>query len=1093
MTAPLRILAVSPVGEAGGAETLLLTVLEQMSARGHHVLLVAHGPGPLVDAARARGLGAGLGPPFRVSQPASLLAAARGLRRTAAAFAPHVVLAEHPKAHLLAVAAGLPMRRRGVLQVFDPPDPADRLESLLRRLPTCRVAIMARTADGYRQSRGGRPLVVTPGVDVPAVRGAAEVGVAARVAEAAGLTGGPADVVMVSRLQRFKGPADFLELARRLPTTAFALVGPDAPGDPGLRAELQRTVDREGLAGRVGLAGYVDRADLAAAVAAARCLVHPAAEETFGLSVLEAMAVGTPVVAYAGSGPSVLLAHGGGVLVPPGDVDGLVRAVRGYLDDPTRADRDGQAGATAALDYDSGRLGDRWEAVLTARAAGRRPVLDRPRPLHIGTGWPPAVRGGLVRYLADLVAAQQVDGLDAQAVVPGPTAGAPGVHGASTPAGSLWRRLVTMRREVARALPDADVVDAHFALYAAPTVLTGGLRGRPLIVHFQGPWAEESAAVGAGRAAVWAKRRLERAVYRRADRLVVLSQPFREILIERYGVQRDRIHVIPPGVDLARFAPGSRPDARRRLGLPDGPLVVTVRRLVPRMGIDVLVRALAEPPLAEARLVVAGDGPARPDLERLVAQLGLADRVRFLGTVEDADLPDLYRAADVAAVPSRALEGFGLVVLEALACGTPVVATRVGGLPEALAGLDPALLVDPDDPAGLAHALASVLGGRGPDPVGCRQHAQRWSWPSAVARLDRVYGAAAGQAATEARLRSLRQLSPAQPVDVFQVPTRHRWENALHRAALGLRRRPATEPVAMVLWAGWLAVHMSQNPTLGRRLPQAILRQALWQSRRRMRADPLTVDMAGGYRLVLPAHSHMAGTTWATGLHEPREQLFALAYLRPGDTVVDVGANIGIFTALFASTGAQVLAFEPGSRSLRDLARTIAENPSARVTVVPAALSDTPGQLALTLDLESSNHLIADDAVAAAGGMVELVDVMRLDDYLNPAPATLDLVKIDAEGFDLNVLRGAETTLRTHRPALLVETWGSSEIRDWLEARGYRLYRYAFERRELVEYPTPFTRPANIVAVHEARLVETCARLRAGSEPALTLPRRARA
>jgi FkbM family methyltransferase len=326
-------------------------------------------------------------------------------------------------------------------------------------------------------------------------------------------------------------------------------------------------------------------------------------------------------------------------------------------------------------------------------------------------------------------------------------------------------------------------------------------------------------------------------------------------------------------------------------------------------------------------------------------------------------------------------------------------------------------------------------------------------------------------------------------VDVFRVPRRHHAENLFHSQSLRLQERPATKPLAMVLKAAWLALHMSQNAALGRRLPAALVRQAHWQARRRFSGKPITVQMDGGYALVLPAHSHMAGTTYATGLHEPREQLFALAYLRPGDVTVDVGANIGIFTAMLASTGAEVRAFEPGTQSREDLRRTLAVNPDAVVTVVPAALSDKPGTFALTLDLESSNHLIEGDPHGITES-VEDVDVIRLDDYLQEQPVgRLDFIKIDAEGFDLNVLRGGQCTLQKYKPALMVETWGSSGVRNWLESNGYRMYRYAFEVRQLVEYPKPFTRPANIIAVHDERFAETRERLKSSSAPPLGLPR----
>ena len=266
--------------------------------------------------------------------------------------------------------------------------------------------------------------------------------------------------------------------------------------------------------------------------------------------------------------------------------------------------------------------------------------------------------------------------------------------------GSLPARLAGVRRAVADLSPAADIVDAHFALYAAPALLTGALAGRPLVVHFHGPWADESAAVGQPGAAVRVKRRLERMVYRRADRVVVLSHAFKRLLVERYGIAPWAIEVIRPAVDLDRFTPPpAGADPREALGLPaEGPVVVTVRRLVPRMGLDMLLRAWSQ--VDRGTLVVVGDGPERNALESQARATGLTERVRFTGHVSENDLLAYYQAADLCVLPSLALEGFGLVVLEALASGTPVMASDAGGLPEALAGLGPGLVTPRGDERG---------------------------------------------------------------------------------------------------------------------------------------------------------------------------------------------------------------------------------------------------------------------------------------------------------------------------------------------------------------------------------------------------------
>ena len=178
--------------------------------------------------------------------------------------------------------------------------------------------------------------------------------------------------------------------------------------------------------------------------------------------------------------------------------------------------------------------------------------------------------------------------------------------------------------------------------------------------------------------------------------------------------------VVPPGVDVERFTPldrASRLAARRRLGLPEeGRLVVSLSRLVPRKGMDVLIRSAARlaPGRPDLRVAIAGSGRDRARLERLVEDTGAP--VRLLGRVPDADLPDLYGCADVFAMLCRSRwggleqEGFGIVFLEAAACGVAQVAGDSGGSAEAVVHGETGLVVDdPGDPEAVAAALAVLL------------------------------------------------------------------------------------------------------------------------------------------------------------------------------------------------------------------------------------------------------------------------------------------------------------------------------------------------------------------------------------------------
>ncbi len=367
------------------------------------------------------------------------------------------------------------------------------------------------------------------------------------------------------------------------------------------------------------------------------------------------------------------------------------------------------------------------------------------RPLLVGLGWLDRP-GGLERYLADL--RRRLDEPATVVLATGPTDD-PTLHVAASPDDSVPKRLLGVRRAVARLAPRAEVLDLHFALTGAGALLARSGRRLPRVVHFQGPWADEGPQRGRR-----ARRALERLVYRRAERFVVLSGSMARVLVERYGADPWRIDVIPPGVDLAQFSPGDRAGARESLGFPaDAFLVVAVRRLVERTGIAVLLDAwdqAADDLPAGARLLVAGDGPSRPALDEQLAALAPRRPAQLVGAVDEATLVALYRSADLVVVPSVRLEGFGLVALEALACGAPVLATDCGGLPDAVAGLGPDL-VPPGDRAALADALVGASRGPLPSRQACRRHAERFDWDTVAARHRELYDLVAARRPAQTR------------------------------------------------------------------------------------------------------------------------------------------------------------------------------------------------------------------------------------------------------------------------------------------------------------------------------------------------------
>ena len=217
-------------------------------------------------------------------------------------------------------------------------------------------------------------------------------------------------------------------------------------------------------------------------------------------------------------------------------------------------------------------------------------------------------------------------------------------------------------------------------------------------------------------------------------------------MVRVYEARPHRVSVIPPGVDLTRFRPGDRAEARRELGLGGGRIILFVGRLEPLKGVDILLQAL---PRIEhrgpLRLLIAGGertgDPERARLERLAADLGIGDQVTFLGPVDHDRLPTLYRAADVCVVPSY-YESFGLVAVEALACGTPVIASRVGGLISTVIDGETGFLIPWRCPEPFAERLELLLGNdhlRAQFAAAAPSSVTRFSWPGVADQVLALY------------------------------------------------------------------------------------------------------------------------------------------------------------------------------------------------------------------------------------------------------------------------------------------------------------------------------------------------------------------
>ncbi len=308
-----------------------------------------------------------------------------------------------------------------------------------------------------------------------------------------------------------------------------------------------------------------------------------------------------------------------------------------------------------------------------------------------------------------------------------------------------------LRAEAAHEPGYYDIVHSHYWLSGQVGWLARDRWAVPLVHTAHTLAAVKNAAVAEGHVAQAPEPPLrtvgEQQVVDEADRLIVNTEEEAGQLVSLHHADPARIDVVHPGVDLDVFRPGDRAAARAALGLPlDEPVVVFVGRIQPLKAPDILLRAAAQ--LQQVRIVVAGgpsgSGLAAPDgLVGLAEELGITDRVTFLPPQSRAELAGLFQAADLVAVPSYS-ESFGLVAVEAQACGTPVVAAAVGGLPVAVRDGTSGTLVSGHDVDQWAAAIDGLLRLRGSVRGAAMsrsavEHAATFSWDNTVDTLLASY------------------------------------------------------------------------------------------------------------------------------------------------------------------------------------------------------------------------------------------------------------------------------------------------------------------------------------------------------------------
>jgi len=321
--------------------------------------------------------------------------------------------------------------------------------------------------------------------------------------------------------------------------------------------------------------------------------------------------------------------------------------------------------------------------------------------------------------------------------------------------GQLCQFTFELLRTEARHAPGRyDLVHGHYWLSGQVGAVAKERWGVPLVqsMHTLGKVKNASRPAGE-RLEPEVRLRGEAEVIAAADRLIANTEDEARDLISGYDAAPGQVAVINPGVSLSVFRPGSQAEARQRLGLPaDGIVLVFAGRVQPLKAPDLVLHAaarmIADDPSLARRLTIAfvggpsGAGRADPDgLTQLAARLGLADLIRLEPPCPQPELANWYRAATIVMVPSYS-ESFGLVAVEAQACGTPVVAAAVGGLRTAVRDGVSGVLVDSRDPARYARAMRDLIDR--PQKLaqlsaGAREHASRFGWSATVDRLLDLY------------------------------------------------------------------------------------------------------------------------------------------------------------------------------------------------------------------------------------------------------------------------------------------------------------------------------------------------------------------
>ena len=319
------------------------------------------------------------------------------------------------------------------------------------------------------------------------------------------------------------------------------------------------------------------------------------------------------------------------------------------------------------------------------------------------------------------------------------------------------RRILRSFRETCRSNPP-HLINFHQPLSAFIVLLCPEARSIPKVYAFLSSAPQEYAtrlrkATSEGAPfSLWhilniaARRWLEAYSLGRSDCILVMSEFSRKVRLDVHGPTSTPVALLPGGVDTARFKPPrDRFQLREEIAPGCSHLLFTVRNLVPRMGLENLIRSMVRivSNHPDVLLVIGGEGPLKTELTDLARRLGMEKRIRFEGFIPEESLPSYYQASDIFVLPTLMLEGFGLVAVEALACGTPVVGAPVGGIVEVLGDLDERLICEGSEPHHISSRIIYFLDH--PEELAgirerCRDYVlERYDWDLIVERLEGIF------------------------------------------------------------------------------------------------------------------------------------------------------------------------------------------------------------------------------------------------------------------------------------------------------------------------------------------------------------------